>query len=222
MAQEYKYLVVSWKAMLQMVINLCGKGYYYYHLTELPVNKEDKWDEIDKKLIGKYKSNKSKWQRQRAKAKGVANFYYLRWEHLVLILHTEGKILKEITYDDKFKDFRYSPLFLTISELITLRIQHLDKVEVTLAKSTYKGFKDSLYNTVKTQDDKEIKKEFNLLNGLPSYSGIHRQKIQLAEFVVRKAKEHGVKTSSIKGGKCNLTIKHLRFNTRKKTVKNFN
>ncbi|KAB2458505.1 hypothetical protein F8161_18910 [Bacillus cereus] len=208
-----QYLVSSWQAMLQMITNLCGKGYYHYHLTELPINKKQKWEEIDEKIIGKYKTDKSKWQRQRAKAKGVANFYYLRWKHILLIMHTEGEITEEITYDDRFIDVRQNPIFFKISELTAFRIQKIDdkKITVFLSSNTYKGLKDLIYNVAKTKNTFRMKETFNIINGFPAYSGILEQKNQLAKYLVSQAKKHNVE----------LKRNGLRFNTKKKTVKNF-
>jgi len=206
------YLVASWKALLQMVVNLCGKGYYHYHLTELPINKQNKWGEIDNKIIKKYKTNKSKWQRQRAKAKGIANFYFLRWEHIMIILHTEGVVLEEIVYDDKFSDIRQTPIFLKISELSAFGIRfNQKKVQVTLDKETYQGIKYTLYNAVKSKNIDLIKREFNLINGYPAYHGILVQKNELARYVMEQAKKHQVK----------INRNELRFYTKKPTVKNF-
>ena len=210
MAQQY--LVTEWKAMLQMVVNLCGKGYRYYHLTELPINKQNQWGEIDEKIISKYKTNKSKWQRQRAKAKGIANFYFLRWEHVMVVLHTEGVVPEEIVYDDKFSDIRQLPIFLKISELSAFRIQiHQEKIQVTLDKETYRGIKYTLHNAVKSKNVRLIKSEFDLINGYPAYKGILAQKNQLAHYVMEQAKKHHVQ----------IKRTDLRFTTQKKTVKNF-
>ncbi|MDA2261840.1 hypothetical protein VSY18_27580 [Bacillus albus] len=211
MAQQY--LVASWQAMLQMVVNLCGKGYYYFHITELPIEKQYKWEAIDLKIIGKYQTNKSKWQRQRAKAKGVANFYYLRWQHIILILHTEGRINEDIVYDDKFSDLRQSPIFLKISDLSAFRIQIMNKKKVTvhLSSDTYEGLKATLYNTAKTKNLFKIKLTFNAINGYPAYSGILEQKKQLANYLILQAKKHNIK----------IKRSELRFNTKKSTVKNY-
>lgn len=221
MAQNY--LVASWQGLVQMLVNLCGKGYYYYHLTDLPISKQHKWGDIDVKMIDKYKTNKSKWQRQRQKANGIANFYYLRWEHIMFVLHTSGKEHEEIQKDDKFSDIRQKPILLQITDLTTFRIQFLEgKIDVTLDRETYVGLKTTLYNVVKTKNIGKIKYEFNKTNGFPAYSGIFKQKKQLAEYVVEQSKKHAVKIQrKDKKGNRNLTIKDLRLNSRKRTVKNF-
>ncbi|KAF0821514.1 hypothetical protein V7200_23020 [Cytobacillus firmus] len=211
MAQNY--LVSSWQSLLKILVNLCGKGYFYYHLTELPVNKKKKWEEIDAKFIKKYQSDKNKWQRQRQKRKGVANFYYLRWEHIVLVLHTEGEVPKEIIYDDKVSDVRQSPIFIKISELSAFRIQFIkDRVTVFLDSDTYKGLKDSLYNVAKTKSKFKMKQAFNLINGYPAYKGILEQKNHLAEYLVSQAKKHGV----------TFKRNELRFNTKLEPRKIYN
>ncbi|MBM7693529.1 hypothetical protein JOC77_002969 [Peribacillus deserti] len=212
MAQQ-DYLVTSWQALLQMIVNLCGKGYYHYHLTELPVSKQSKWGEIDKKIIKKYKTNKSKWQRHRIKAKGVANFYYLRWQNIMVILHTQGSVSDEIVYDDRFSDIRQSPIYLKISEMSAFRIQltREHKVRVYLTKDTYRGLKDILYNASKTGNIYRMAQTFNIINGFPAYSGIIEQKKRLANYLISQAKRNNV----------HLSWRNLRFNTKKNTVPNF-
>ncbi|NYE08814.1 hypothetical protein F4694_005670 [Bacillus niacini] len=211
MAQQ-NYLVSSWQGLIQLLVNLCGKGYYYYHITELPVNKKSKWGDIDAKFIGKYQTDKNKWQRHRQKRKGIANFYYLRWEHLVLVLHTEGMVPREFLYDDKFSDIRRSPVFLKISDLSAFEIQIVDKkVSVTLSRDTYRGLKDMLYNVAKTKNKYKMKQTFNLINGFPAYKGVLGQKNQLAEYLVAQAKKNGILLKRIE----------LRFNTKLRTLKNY-
>jgi len=211
MAQNY--LVTSWKAMLQMIVNLCGKGYYYYHLTELPINKQNKWGKIDSKIIQKYQTDKSKWQRQRQKRNGIANFYYLRWEHIFVVLRTEGTIFASIMYDDKFSDIRKSPISLKITSLTTFKIQFFKqkKITVYLSGDTYKGLKDNLYDVAKTKNISKIKQAFNQLNGYPAYQGILEQKNQLATFLILQSKKHN----------CRLKRNELRFHTQKRTLKNY-
>ena len=217
-----RYLLDSWQSLLQMATNLIGKGYYYWHLTEFPVHKKSKWEEIDNKLISKYKTNRSKWQRQRLKAKDVANFYYLRWENIALILHTPGQVADEIEYTDKFHEIHKEPLILQISELVGIKIRHDEKVSVYLDNEMILGIRATFYNIVKTHNVELIKKEFNRLNGLPAYRGIIQQKANLRRYLVELTKKHGIRVIDKKTGKNrNLQLNDFRMYTMKKTVKNY-
>lgn len=101
----YKYLCNNWQALLEQIVNLCGNGYYYYHISYLPVRKKEKRKEIDKKIIEKYNLEKdTKDKRYQRKKKGLANFAFLRWEHILVILHTEGKIIYPNGLGKRLKD----------------------------------------------------------------------------------------------------------------------
>lgn len=85
--------VTSWQKLLEIISNYVGQGYYYIHVSYLSLAKKDKWDNITLKLLTKYKADITKDQRYQRKTKGLANFFVLRWEHVLVILHTEGKII---------------------------------------------------------------------------------------------------------------------------------
>src|SRR5690625_3173035 len=177
--QRYYYLCSSWKGFLQQIVSQLAFGYEYYHITIYPEKKKDKWLQIDKKLIHKYQTKKSKFQRSRIKSKGFANFYFLRWENIAVILHSGGNISNDIVYDDKFKKLSENPMFLKISERITLKIQKSKiknkKVDVFLKKESYQNIKEQIYEVVtKTKRKENIITEFKKLNGLPSYRGINQ------------------------------------------------
>ena len=118
---DTNYMCVSWQALLQMIVHLVGRGYYFYCLTHLPENKRARWNSIDRKLIDRYQTDKSKFQRARCKSKKIANFYYLRWENISILLHTTGE-LRNIEYIDHFSDIRRQSILLAISEFISFSI----------------------------------------------------------------------------------------------------
>src|SRR5699024_8710462 len=98
--QRYYYLCKNWKGFLQQIVSQLAFGYEHYHIIVYPEQKKEKWLSIDKKLIDKYKTKKSKFKRSRLKAQGFANFYFLRWENIAIILHSEGHMGNDIVYDD--------------------------------------------------------------------------------------------------------------------------
>ena len=173
---------------MQQVIAQLNFGYVYYHIVIYPEKKIKKWSEIDKKLITKYQIKKSKFQRSRLKAKGFSNFYFMRWENIAIIMHTDGQINTEINYDDKFNDFNNTPINLKISERITFRIKNnpskQNKPSVFIEKNSYKNIKHTIYQIAKRGGKNEVIKQFKKLNGLPSYSGIHQQKTNLRKALV--------------------------------------
>lgn len=189
----HQFEIISWQGLLQYVSkNLISRGYYYWHLTELPIHKQNKWGEIDKKLITKYQTNKTKFQRHRRKAKGEANFIYVRWGKLALIFHTEGAVPDDVDYSDNFFDIRQSPIFLQVGDETTFVIELAGngKAHIKLDKDTYQGLKACIFNTAKRQNPEILKRTFQIVNGFPSYSGILKQKKMLRDYCVKQAKKN--------------------------------
>lgn len=209
MKVKQDYLCKSWQGLLQQLEKLLNRGYWFHCVTYLPEEKREQWESIDYKLMRKYQADKSKWQRSRQKVKGTANFYYLRWDRIAVILHTKGEIPSHIVYDDNFKNVKAkgkkNRLKIEISNLVGFEFYQNEKRQMTvkLDKSTFTGLRDSLDVVTATKNVAKIKHEFNKLNGFPVYRGIIGQKVQLAKFVVNRAGHHQV----------GLNISDLRINT---------
>lgn len=214
MEMKQKYLCESWQSLLQQLQHLVGRGYIYHHVIDLPEKKKDRWEQIDWKLIGKYQSDKNKWQRSRAKVKKIANFYYLRWDRIAVLLHTKGCIPNLIQYDDKFKCLetkgKNNRIHIRISELVCFEVYLGDakkggvrKPAVSLEKQTFAGIKDTLEAVAATNKKTLMIKEFNKINGFPAFNSIIQQKVYLAKFLINQARRHQV----------NLTTADLRIST---------
>jgi hypothetical protein len=68
---KINYQCRSWQGFVQQLVYLVSRGgYFYYCLVQYPLEKKEKWEKIDTKLIGKYQCDKSKYQRARNKNKG--------------------------------------------------------------------------------------------------------------------------------------------------------
>lgn len=205
----YNYLTGSWQGFIQEIVFLVGQGYLFYHVAELPERKRDKWLEIDRKLIGKYKTEKSKFQRCRLKEKRVSNIFYLRYESTAIIMHTHGSI-DHVLYDDKFSEICEKPMTLKVSDNISLVVYVNDGVcSVRFSKETYAGFKAVIADVAKTKNRWEIMRTFNFINGIPAFSGIIEQKKRLALWTVKQSRKHQVA----------LKKTDLRVNTRRKIYK---
>lgn len=192
----HKYQCQSWQGLIQMLTYLISRGYYYYCITEFPEQKRERWTAIDSKLIDRYSVDLSKWQRARRKKDGRANYYYLRWESISLVLHTSGELDRNL-WGDIFCDVRKRPILLKISRLIEFIIaieecQAKRHVFVRLSKETYTGLKAHMHEIAKTRNVWLMAEEIKRLNGLPAYSLVIRQKRQLAAYVAKQAKKHQV------------------------------
>lgn len=211
METGFKYKTDTYQGLLQMLVYLVARGYFYYCPVDLPEKKKDKWDKIDRKLIEKYQTEKSKWQRHRLKVKKVKNFFYLRWCGLAFILHTEGEAPDGIIHDDTFHDIRKSPMTVKISILTTfvVRCAKTGEVSVKLHKDTLQGLRDQLAVVAKYKDPARLLKEFDKINGYPAYAGIIAQKKQLARHVKFVAMVNNM----------SVNMQEIRINTKRKIYK---
>lgn len=204
---KINYLCKSWQYLLQQLVYLTGKGYYNYYVGSIPIEKVNKVKKIDEKIINKYNINLSKYQRSRRKQKKLANFYYLRWKNIFVILHTDGIIEDKIkdNMDDKFNDIRVpqkevNRLSITISNSVKFNIvMHSNKSEkrtvtVVYSNCTFKEFKEELEDILKHRNLKKLKDFFNKLAMFPAWSGIIKQNKLLLNHVYILAKKYGLNT----------------------------
>jgi len=186
------YLVANWQALMQQLVFLAGQGYSSYYVAYLPIEKVHKFPTIDTKLIAKYQTNVSKYQRYRLKQKNQANFIYLRWEHIVVILHTNGDI-PVIEGMDAFKSIKDSPIPIQLSKYLSLSVVwNNGKTTVRLSKESYRTFKMMIEGYAKQQVKRKIIETIQKLNGIPAYKGIVEQKELLVEYAIKQLEVHGV------------------------------
>lgn len=217
--------------MLQQLVYLVGRGYYHYHVGYIKAGKEDKALKIDAKIIGKYNINLSKYQRARRKQKKLANFYYLRWQNVFIILYTDGNL--DVELDDSFYDIRVKQteanrLKIKVSEAVEFNLALQCKngsekrsVTVTFSNSTYKNFKAEIEELIQQKQIKKLENFFANLRGIPSWQGVIKQEYKLLEEVYKMAKKYGLNTK--KGNRIKypkqyptLDLFPLRINTYRK------
>lgn len=231
---KINYLCNSWQYLLQQLVYLIGKGYYNYHVGYIKAGKENKATNIDSKIIEKYNMDLSKDQRARRKKKKLANFYYLRWQNVFVILKTDGEL--DVSIDDKFYDIRIKQkeanrLKIKVSEIIEFNIslQYKDSnkrsVTVALSNATYKNLKAEIEDMIQHKQIKKLENLFAKLRGLPAWKGVIKQEYLLLEEVYKYAKKYnlnkkkkGVYKNIIKYPKeyPNLDLYPLRVNTYRK------
>lgn len=199
------YLCNSWQFYLQQIVYLLGKGYYSYCTGIIPMEKLDKADKIDNKIINKYKLDLSKYQRSRRKTKGLCNFYYLRWNNNFVILKTDGNIDEEIknNLDDEFLDIRKSQkgnskLKVIVSdEVIFNVVMHSNNsskrtITVVYDNTTYKELKSELEELVKARKLKQLENFYEKLSHFPAWSGVIKQNFLLLDEMYKFAKKYGL------------------------------
>lgn len=202
MGHKYLYKTTSLAGLVQQTMFLVTKGYYYFCIVHYPAHKQDKWNKIDSKLIAKYQTNMTRSQRYRNTEKKLANFMFLRFQNVAVILMAtkkfEGKKTKTregITIDDEFYDVREKHLTLEVGRMTGLKIHSVDEgtFTVSMTNAMYEDVAANLKEVAKQKDLAKAQYEFCKLNGLPPWAGINEQKFKLLDLLVRELKRHNVK-----------------------------
>lgn len=209
---DERYRCSCWQGMIQMIVYLAGRGYYFSSVTIFPETKREKWERTDAKIRAKYPPCLlGKDQRYRRHAKGLANVLYLRWEQCAVLMMTEG--VRDFLIDDCFVDIRVQPMTVPISPQIELIVhaargksangRNTRSITVHLSRECYRELKASLRDAViaaKALQDRcarnpqqLILSQFDRLNGLPAWGGIIEQKRQLVDWTCEYARSAGIR-----------------------------
>ena len=190
---EVKYLIDNWQAFLQQIVFLTGIGYKHYCLITYPLEKEHKYKNIDEKMINKYDCHFNRNRKYTRKQKGYANYSFLRYKNIAIVLKTEGKVHEKIKEDDVFKSSKMEPISITITDLTTLEVRNSKNgVSVYLSQDTYDNV---LGRCLECLDDARFNQMyvlFNNLNGLPAWSGIVYQRFNMVKALRAAAKRRNV------------------------------
>lgn len=184
------YLCLSWQALLQMLVYLVSRGYYYHKVVSYPQKKRSKWLEIDEKMRATYQCGKSKYQRARLKKRGEARIMFLRWESVGVILHTDGALSEELSCGG-FLDIRESYAQIPVSAGVVFFV-YIDRsrrqATARLTRESYRRVKEEIEETCLKGKAYEIRAIIERLNGFPAWHGVVVQKINLAKFAVKRAR----------------------------------
>lgn len=184
-------VIEQWQSYIQEVVNLFCHGYFYFCPVKYSRDKVKKWSSTDEKLIAKYSANQDKDRKYRNKQKGLANYMLVRYADQCLLLKTDGREI-EVADPDHWLDIRTEPYYFRIGSII-LKIRSANKrTDVRLEKKCYRDIKGNLaFLAAQKPFPKELLvRTFNLLNGLPSYAGIIKQKIAIRKYVIAEARRH--------------------------------
>jgi hypothetical protein len=197
---KYLYKPTTWQGFVQQIVFLMSKGYRYYYCTQYPEKKKDRFDAIDMKLIEMYQTNQTRSQRVRSKEKGCANFFFLRFNDIAIVLMAtnkfEGKKTKtreDIIIDHDFLCIDNRPLSLNLGRVLALKIHTKEnRITVSMDRRMFLDKKAELQEVSKRRSYGLAQREFGKLNGLPAYHGIIQQKKELLAYLVSELKRHGV------------------------------
>lgn len=92
----------------QLAVNYVARGYYFYVTGTIPQGKDP--SKTDRKIMGQYGIDISKWARARRKAAGLANVHYLRHDWFYVIIATHGEHPFFTAEQNQIRDIRKQPL----------------------------------------------------------------------------------------------------------------
>lgn len=192
---EIKYLVDDWQGFIQQIVYLLSRGYTEFCSVEYPVKKENKFIEIDEKLIKKYRANRNKDQLRYNKQKGNANFKFLRYKNTAIIMKTKGRVEEKINCDDVFYNISKKDIVIKVTDLTSFKIKIGEKGTITvfMTEDFFRYTKATCLDLLDARKIKECVTEFNKLNGLPAWQGINEQRGKIKKAILRYTKKSGIK-----------------------------
>jgi len=183
---QYRYICRSWQGFVQQVVTYLSNAYWHYCIVRIPDEKIKRVTAIDAKLLSLYNCYMSKDQRYRRKQKGFANYHYIRWNNLALIVHTEGSIPDTIKGTDRFKGARVEHLIIPVSNNLSLKAVHSQQGwTVCMDRNTYRDIKYELYELIRSSSSQyEVIRRYRKLNGIPAWRGVIEQRKHLQRYVI--------------------------------------
>ena len=92
----------------QLAVAYVGHGYWFYVTGWIPLDKAP--ETIDRKIIGQYGIDASRWTRARQKKRGLARVQYLRFGRFFVIIATHGQHAFFAAEAKTIKDIRETPI----------------------------------------------------------------------------------------------------------------
>ena len=212
---------------IELLRHRVSYGYIFYYTFK------QKKPEKDQEIVEYYLSHLKKYQRvYRRHAKGLRNYFYMRYNSVGIVLATAGQPDPNLRHIEQFlQDIRQKPLRLKVSDITELIIHAQPranrktlKVNVYLSKSTLDIIKANLLQVLKLNANppkraqkqaKNAVKRAWLINGYPSFAGLLEQKKQLKRWYTREARIRGINIPQNE-----LKLSHFRKNRLKKEVSN--
>lgn len=196
--RQSTYLCVSWQGFIQYIVTMVGKGYYFYlwiKPRESMVITEERQLKIDGRLMEKFQIvGMSKHNRYYNRKRGMANFLYLRYNSLAMILKSPGED-GGLSASEEFMDIRETPTEVEISTNIQFKI-NLSRTGKSwtayFTKECYRSIKAEMLECLEHRQIRDLEYKFKALNNLPAYTGINEQKMQLRKVILQHAKKNRV------------------------------
>ncbi len=191
------YLCVSWQGLIQQIISLVTKGYDEYQLLNPKGNvTEERLRRIDKRIIKVFNlKGQTRNTRYTNKKRGIANFIYLRWDKIAIILKTKGEVPESLK-NEKFSDTAKG-IIIEVSDIISIKIGYAKgeagRYTCRIEKHSYNEILGDLLILLEHKKINELQYMFSILNNLPAYKGVIEQKFEIRKTILKNAKKHNIK-----------------------------
>ncbi len=186
----------DWKEFVKLMLNHAGHGYFEYCAFVIPERKIAKAESIDKKIFSKYpEAGYNKDQRYRRKKAGQANFAYLRWHNVGVILRTEGEV-KEKPDPEQFFRLDSVPLIFAVGSMVEIKVAKAKagrNYTAFLSKKSFRTIKGILRDNIHHRRLEVAEKYWDRLCGFPAFSGVLGQMGELTKWVKLECKLTGAK-----------------------------
>jgi len=186
----------SWKEFAKLLLNHAAHGYVEYASFVIPDKKMSKAEAIDRKILCKYPEiGYSKDQRYRRKKAGQANFIYLRWQKIGIMLRTEGDVAARQD-PEQFERLDSAPLTFAVGSMLEIKVGKAKagrNYTAFLSKQCFRTIKGILRENVRHRRLAVAENYWERLCGLPAFGGILEQTRELTKWIKKECKLAGLK-----------------------------
>lgn len=185
---SYRCEAKNSEAFVQQAANYVAAGYRYFVSGTIPPKKDPR--AIDRKLIGQYGVNISKWARARRKKAGGANVHYLRHGRFFALFISAGSH-PIFEHEPHVKDLRRDVLrFEGYSIGCGKGVDGRYHASVRIHVEEYRRLKGYLLELAVHRTADVLAEEFRRLPFVP-YARVRRQLLNVLRAVNRRRKEAG-------------------------------
>ncbi|HUO08332.1 MAG TPA: hypothetical protein VM008_08545 [Phycisphaerae bacterium] len=186
---QYRCVAVSREAFVQQLANYVSAGFWRYVSGSVPLHKNPA--DVDRKLVGQYGIDMSKWARSRRKKAGGGNVHYLRHERTFVLLVSPGPhpILGR---ESTLRDLRRAPFrFHGYSIGCGMGTDGRWHASIRIHAEEYRRLKMHLLPLAVHQTAEALAHEFQTLPFVP-YARVRRQLLNLLRAVNRQRRMAGL------------------------------
>lgn len=203
MRKQYRCVTYSRAGFVQkLAVNYLTKGYRFWLGGTVPPGKDPA--AVDRKLIAKYRINRSADQRRADKRRGLARLQYLRYERTWVILATEGEhaffrpvaeggesVRDGAGREGRIRNARTHPVKFAGYSVALREYRGRPKVSVRIDLKTYRAYKGYFVGGAWKKDPESLRR---LFLGLPfePYRPVLEQVFALFRAVNRRRAAGGL------------------------------